>query len=115
MIVTHVRVTAPIGRRNEIVKALRSVLCPTRLERGCIACDLVEEVDSPGVLHLVARWQTQEELEVYLRSARYARVLAIVEASAEPPVIAFHWVAASQGLSYVTQVRSGRLWSYGEP
>jgi len=114
MIVAHTRVTAPDGRRHEIVKALRSVLCPTRLEQGCMACDLFEEVDNPGVLHLVARWQTQEELEGHLRSARYAHLLAIAEASAEPPVIAFHWVTASQGLSYVAQVRLGGSLSCGE-
>jgi quinol monooxygenase YgiN len=115
MIVAHISVTAPDGRRQEIVKALRSVLGPTRLEQGCIACDLVEEVDNPGVLHLVGRWQTQEDLERHLRSARYAHLLAIVEASAEPPQIAFHWVTASQGLSYVAQVRLGASSSCGEP
>lgn len=70
-----------------------------------MACDLYEEVDSPGALHLITRWQTQEDLEGHLRSARYARLLAIAEASAEPPVIVFDWVVASQGLSYVAQVR----------
>jgi quinol monooxygenase YgiN len=115
MIVAHVSVTAPDGRRQEIVKALRSVLGPTRLEQGCSACDLFEEVDNPEVLHLVAHWQTQEDLERHLRSARYARLLAIVEASAEPPEIAFHWVAASQGLSYVAQVRLGASLSHGDP
>jgi hypothetical protein len=39
--------------------------------------------------------------------SNYARLLAIAEASAEPPVIAFHWVSVSQGLSYVAQVRLG--------
>jgi quinol monooxygenase YgiN len=107
MIVAHVRVTAPNGRRHEMVKALHSVICPTRFEKGCMACDIFEEVDNPGVLHVVARWQTQEDLEGHLRSARYARLLAIAEASAESPVIAFHWVAASQGLPYVAQVRLG--------
>ena len=107
MIFAHIRVTAPGSRRPEIVKALRSVIGPTRLEHGCMACDLLEEIDNPGVLHLVARWQTQQDLEDHLRSARYARLLAIAEVSAEPPVIAFHWVTLTKGLSYLAQVRLG--------
>jgi len=40
-------------------------------------------------------------------SARYERLLAVMEASARPPVLRYHTVSGSKGLEYLQAVRLG--------
>ena len=107
MIIASLTITAPPGQQEQVAGALRAFLGPTRVEPGCAACALYQDMEDPGVLHYVEEWSTQRHLEQHVRSPRYERLLRLMEASASPPALRFTWISASEGLEYVKTVRLG--------
>jgi quinol monooxygenase YgiN len=105
MILATLRVTVPPGRPNDFVEVFWSLLGPVRVEAGCLECGLYHEVGNENVLVYVERWETPEQLERHMRSARYERLLAVMEASAQPPQLRYHVVSDVKGLEYLEAVR----------
>jgi len=107
MILVTLSVFAPPGRREEMVEIFWMLLGPVRVEPGCIACGLYEAPCDNDSLLYVEEWDTPEQLERHMRSARYELLLAVMESSARPPVLRYHTVSGSKGLEYLQAVRLG--------
>jgi quinol monooxygenase YgiN len=107
MILVTLRVTAPPGRREDLLAVFWLLLGPVGVEPGCLGCWLYEEAGDGDALLYVEEWETPEHLQRHLRSARYGRLLAAMEASARPPVLHYHWVSTTRGLEYLEAVRLG--------
>ena len=107
MILVTLRVTAPPGRREDLLAVFWLLLGPVRVEPGCLGCWLYQEVGNGDALLYVEEWETPEHLQRHLRSARYMRLLAAMEASAGPPVLRYHWVSATRGLEYLEAAHLG--------
>jgi quinol monooxygenase YgiN len=107
MILATLSIAVPPGGYEDLVEVFWSLLGPVRAEPGCRACGLYQEVGASDVLLYVEVWETPEQLERHMRSARYDRLLAVMEASARPPVLRYYSVAAPRGLEYLEAVRLG--------
>ena len=105
MILASVTIIAGTGQREELLRALRALLGPIRVEPGCLNCHLYEDVEQPEALTLVEKWATPADIERRLRSDEYRLLLQLMESSPEPPKVAFHVVEQSQGLERVQQAR----------
>jgi quinol monooxygenase YgiN len=97
-------VTAPHSR-PEIVRTLAAQLGPTRVQPGCLRCDLYRDVENQGAITLVEEWESQADLDLRLRSEDYRAVLAVIELSQEQPVIHFDTVTRRAGLEIVVSAR----------
>ena len=73
--------------------------------RGCSSVHVAADIDEAEVLWYCEEWQDLEELERYMQTDRFARMLAIVETAAQPPLIEFRVVSETRGLEYVASVR----------
>jgi quinol monooxygenase YgiN len=107
MILVTLSVVPMPDRREEMVAVFWMLLGPLRVEPGCLACELYEEVGEGGSLLYLEEWETAEQLERHMRSARYERLLAVMEASARPPVLRYHKVSDAKGMEYLQAVRLG--------
>ncbi len=108
MILVTLSVSAPPNRRDEMIEVFWTLLGPLRVEPGCLACGLYAELcDGDGLLYM-EEWETAEELEQHMRSARYERLLAVMETSARPPVLRFQTISDSRGMEYLEAVRLGK-------
>ncbi len=107
MILVTLSVVPLPERHEEMVAVFWMLLGPTRVEPGCLRCELHEEIGDGGTLLYLEEWETPEQLERHMRSARYERLLAVMEASARPPVLRYHTVACSKGMEYLQAVRLG--------
>jgi quinol monooxygenase YgiN len=108
MILATLCITVPPGRRDEMVRAFWPLLGPTRVEPGCLSCRLYAEACNQEVLYYAEEWDTPQQLERHMRSARYEVLLAIMEASTQPPVLRYHTVSGVRGLEYLEAVRLGK-------
>src|SRR5262249_15188977 len=104
MILAILRLRFPPDQMEEIARSFWPVLGPTRVEPGCLCCALYTEVCYPEVLQYVEEWATSEDLERHMRSARYERLLAIMETAAEPPVLRYYLISATKGLEYLEAI-----------
>ena len=107
MILVTLSVSAPPGRRDEMVEVFWMLLGPVRVEPGCLACGLYSEQCDGDALLYVEEWETPEALERHMRSARYERLLAVMEISARPPVVRFQTISEVRGMEYLQAVRLG--------
>ena len=94
----------PVGAKDVLI-ALRSVMLPARLERGCVHAQILRDVDVPEVISYVEEWPRQEDLERRVRSGPFGHVLTLMEASASLPSIEIRTVTDVRGLEYIAAVR----------
>ena len=100
------KIVVPSAKRKEILQAVKPLLAPTRVLRGCVRMQFLQDVECPNILTLVEEWKSQVDLEYHLCSAEFKTILAVMEMSSKPPEIRFHTIAKTGGLEFVTAARS---------
>ena len=106
MITASLRMVVPGRRKDEVIRAMRSLKGPTSAQPGCVDCRILEDADDAGVVLYVEEWGSREQLERHIRSDHYRRLLVIMEMSNERPDIRFDTVSRRQGLELVEAIRA---------
>ncbi len=98
MIAWGLRIHVSPGKRDEVRRIFRSLLEPTRVRGGCLACRAYQDTEEPGVLALIQEWASSDDLERYLRSDNFRKLVAVMELASERPEIWFDTIERRQGL-----------------
>jgi len=106
MIIELVSVSMPHGKKQELGKALASLVGPIQVQRGCLSCRLVQAWPMQEGLQMEARWYSQADLVQHLQSDIYKRLLLLMELSPAPPVLEFFTVLELRGLDLVEMART---------
>jgi hypothetical protein len=88
-------------------------MIPTQLKPGCVDCSTWVNPDSS--VHYEETWATEASIRDRVASESFTRLLAVMEASDEPPRVQFDFVTSTRGLDYVEEIRSGRRIAESEP
>ncbi len=96
--------TAP-EKKEQAMRVMLPILGPTRVESGCIGCDLYQGAEDNMRLVLIEQWESLADLQRHIRSDLYRQVLAWIEMSVDSPEIRFDTVTDSGGLEMVEAVR----------
>jgi quinol monooxygenase YgiN len=107
MIRSSVILTAMPGNRDDVVRALRSFIGPTRAQPGCLQCALYEDAEDPLHLCLIEEWDDEEHLQRRLRSKDYRNLLLVLELSTDVPQISFDEVSERRGIEVIHAARGG--------
>jgi quinol monooxygenase YgiN len=107
MVQLVLRLTAAAGAGHRLVQALHSHLRRAAHCAGCSSAHLAADVDVADVYWYVEEWDNQRALEAKVRTAQFSELLALMETSAEAPLLEFRIVAESKGLEYVASLRGG--------
>jgi quinol monooxygenase YgiN len=105
MVQMTVRLTAASGHALELVEALHTLMRPARRHGGCAGAHIAADVDEANAFWYVEDWQDAGALERELRTDRFSQLLALMETSAQRPVLEFRVVTETRGLDYVTAAR----------
>jgi quinol monooxygenase YgiN len=105
MVISTLRIVMVPQSRAEIIRTLTAQLGPTRVQPGCLRCDLYRDVEDQGAITLVEEWESQADLDLRLRSEDYRSVLGAIELAQEPPAIHFDTVTRRAGLEIVASAR----------
>ncbi|MFO7695314.1 MAG: hypothetical protein R6V57_19685 [Vicinamibacterales bacterium] len=106
MIQLLLRMTLPPARDKYILEALRSVMLPARLERGCAHAQILRDIDTPELVSYVEEWPRQEDIQERIESGPFSHLLSLMEAAPSVPSIEFRTVSEVRGLDYVAAVRA---------
>jgi len=90
-------------QERDVLDALRFIKLGTLLEPGCLTCTAWTEPDA--TVHYVEEWAGEADLRRHVRSDRFTSLLGILETSAEPPRVQFHFVQETRGLEYAAELR----------
>jgi len=107
VILVTLTLAPPPGARQEIIDVIWLIIGPIRAQPGCLSCGLYQEIGNGDQLLYMEAWETKEQLERHMRSGRYDRVLAVMDASLQQPVLQYRTISAVKGLEYLEAVRLG--------
>ncbi len=105
MVQLLMRIRTLPGDEQAITYALRSLMVPVQLNRGCAGCHLYVDTDDPQTLCYVEDWVTVEDLNREIRSDRFTRLLSVMERAPELPVLQFGFLSHTRGLDYVREIK----------
>ena len=105
MISSTIRLTTTEKSNTEILRLLRSLIEPTRVETGCISCGLYKDLHDSSVIVWVEEWKSQDDLDRHLRSRRYKKILAAFDMSSSQPEMRFNTVVETKGMQLIVDAR----------
>ena len=92
------QIVAPDERRTAILRTLGSLLGPTRAAAGCLQARLYADLDRRKTLYLVEEWESREQFEHNLDTAKLNTIVAAIELSSEAPVVRVDTVEREEGV-----------------
>jgi quinol monooxygenase YgiN len=98
LIVFSLQIVAPDERRTVLLRALGSLLGPTRVTPGCLDARLYSDLDRRKTLLLVEDWDSREQFERNLDAAKLNAIVAVIELSSEAPVVRVDTVERTEGV-----------------
>jgi len=98
VIVFSLQIVTPDERRTVLLRALGSMLGPTRVAPGCLDARLYSDLDVRKTLLLVEDWETREQFERNLDAAKLNAIVAAIELSSEAPVVRIDTVEREEGV-----------------
>ncbi len=66
------------GKEGVVGDALRSIVAPSRQDKGCIRYDLFEAQGAPGTFVNLETWASQEDLNAHMQSPHLGGAFANV-------------------------------------
>jgi quinol monooxygenase YgiN len=98
LIVFSMQIVAPDEKRTAILRTLGSLLGPTRVAAGCMRAQLYADLDKRKALFLVEEWESREQFERNLDTAKLNTIVAAIELSSEAPVVRVDSVEREEGV-----------------
>lgn len=105
MILSTIRMVTSPKKRNEALKILKMTAQYCRLQPGCLACDIYEDLQDENILMFRQAWQTKTDMDQHLRSDEYRNVLLVMEMAEKEPEIRFDTISDSSGIETVEAAR----------
>ncbi len=97
------QIVAPDEKRTAILRTLGSLLGPTRAAAGCMQAHLYADLDKRRTkrrtLFLVEEWESREQFERNLDTAKLNTIVAAIELSSEAPLIRLDSVEREEGVN----------------
>ena len=106
MIHASVRMKFMPGKFVEAREILLALVEPTQFASGCLGCDIYQDLREQYVLLFEQWWETQADLDRYLRSDPYRNVILAMEMATEHPLVRFDQISHSAGLETIERARS---------
>ena len=106
MILATLRVNISPGKKDSAMEILKSITGLLHLEPGAVNWRIYGDLDNKQTITLAQEWESQADLENYIRSKEYEKTLALMDMSDRQPEIHFYDVKYVSGLEFVESVRS---------
>jgi quinol monooxygenase YgiN len=91
--------------QKEVMQTLLSMVESTRKERGCRSHHVLGDIEDENVFCLIDEWETREDLDQHIRSAKFGVLLGTKSLLCEPVKIQVFTVSDSEGIEAVNSVR----------
>lgn len=92
------QIVAPDEQRTSLLRALGSLLGPTRVAPGCLDARLYADLDKRKTLLLVEEWASREQFERNLNSEKLNTIVTAIELSQDAPVVRVDTVEREEGV-----------------
>lgn len=106
MIVSTIRMAIPAEKHNDALRVIRSIAVQSRDDPGCLSCRIYSDIEDHNVLVLQGTWESEENLDIHIRSDEYRNLLLVLEMSLKQPEVRFDIISSSTGIETIEKLRS---------
>ena len=107
MVLATIRMTFSSKKVGEALRILRSMAEQSQVQPGCLNSQVYRSGQEDNVLMFEQQWSTEADLEHYLRSDDYQKVLLLLEMATKEPEIRFDTIMSSTGIETIEKAREG--------
>ncbi|MDH3724072.1 MAG: antibiotic biosynthesis monooxygenase [Desulfobacterales bacterium] len=101
MIIVRIGLIPLPEKQKEVMQTLLSMIESTGKERGCLSHHVFRDIEDENVFSLIEEWETREDLDQHIRSAKFGVLLGTKSLLCEPPNIQIHTVSNSERMAAV--------------
>jgi len=105
MIILRITMNALPEKQKEVMQTLLSMIEPTGREKGCLSYDVSNDIEHHNLFSLIVGWESREDLEHHLRSARFGVLLGTKSLLKEPLKIQIYTVSHSEEVDAIKASR----------
>lgn len=105
MIQARIELELAPDKVNEVLQILLSIVERTRAIAGCDGCSVYQDTQDDNRMVFEQKWLNEEDLNRYLRSEDYHRVLLVMEMAIKPPEIRFYTISSTSGVETIERAR----------
>jgi len=105
VIIVRIAMHALPEKQKEVMQTLLSMIESTGKERGCLSHHVLRDIEDENVFSLIDEWETREDLDQHIRSAKFGVLLGTKSLLCEPLKIQIFTVSDSERIEAVNPVR----------
>ena len=105
MIIVRIAMNALPEKQKEVMQTLLSMVESTGKEKGCLNHQVFRDIEEENVFSLIDEWETRENLDQHIRSAKFGVLLGTKSLLCEPLKIQIFTVSDSERIEAVNPVR----------
>lgn len=105
LIQATIKMTIPLNKSGEVLAILRPVIELSRVDPGCLSCNIYADLQDKTGLLLEQLWSTEEDLARHIRSSEYHNLLLALELALKRPEIKFDTISGSTGIETIEKAR----------
>ena len=105
MIVVILKIKVASTDRAEILELIRPIIGPTEAQPGCSLYRFYSETDDDDALVLLQEWRSQQDLDKFIRSRDFKRILAAMDLASQSPEFSINEVFSRDGMELVEKLR----------
>ena len=106
MILATVRMMIPRRSHDGVLKILNILAGQNRIRLGCLSSRIYKDVEEDTAIVYEELWKNKEDLENYLRSDGYNRLLLVMEMALQSPEVNFNTISKSSGIEMIEKARN---------
>jgi len=105
VIIVRIEMNALPEKQKEVMQTLLSMVESTGKEKGCLNHQVFRDIEEENVFSLIDEWETREDLDQHIRSAKFGVLLGTKSLLCDPPDVQIHTVSDSEGMAAVNAAR----------
>jgi len=108
VIIVRIAMHALPEKQKEVMQTLLSMIESTGKERGCLSHHVFRDIEDENVFSLIDEWETREDLDQHIRSAKFGVLLGTKSLLCEPLKIQIFTVSDSERIEAVNPMRKNQ-------
>jgi len=105
VIIVRIAMNVLPEKQKEVMQTLLSMVESTGREKGCLSHQVFRDIEEENVFNLIDEWETREDVDQHIRSAKFGVLLGTKSLLCEPPDVQIHTVSDSEGMAAVSAAR----------
>jgi len=93
MLIVIIKMTALPEKCLELKQTILALIEPTRKEKGCLRCDVFEDIENENSFCLVEYWESRKDLDDHKLSHRFAVLMGTRSLLSREPEIMINEVS----------------------